>query len=111
MSEVATIRRQLKIKSGVASRLYKEHQTYQKEEELQQIKLDKFIADDAEAWDIKNARLMLEECKKMIKDTSNRLGTAVQDLREFLVAARQNPDLSEAEELLKAEEVLELVSA
>jgi len=110
MSDLATIRRQLKIKSGVAKRLYKEHQSYEKEAEDQKRKLDKFIADDAEAWDIKNARLMLEESNKLIKDTSDRLGAAVQGLRDLLVTAKQNPELVQDEEYLKAEEALETVS-
>ena len=36
-------------------RLYKEHRSYILEEEQQKIKLDKFVADNAEEWDIKNA--------------------------------------------------------
>ena len=36
-------------------RLFKEHKSYIKEEEQQKVKLDKFIADNAEEWDIKNA--------------------------------------------------------
>ena len=36
-------------------RLYKEHKLYQKEEEDLKRKLDKYIADNAEEWDIKNA--------------------------------------------------------
>ena len=35
-------------------RLYKEHKLYQKEEEDLKRKLDKYIADNAEEWDIKN---------------------------------------------------------
>ena len=38
-----------------ARRLFKEHKSYVLEEEQQKIKLDKFIADGAEEWDIKNA--------------------------------------------------------
>lgn len=81
MSDIAAIRRQLKIKSGVAKRyvyggdtpspfisslfiirsfysdgrLQKDHTLYQKEAEDQKLKLDKFVADGAEEWDIKNA--------------------------------------------------------
>ena len=41
---------------GVAAcRLYKEHRSYILEEEQQKIKLDKFIAENAEEWDVKNA--------------------------------------------------------
>ncbi|KAI0375458.1 hypothetical protein BV20DRAFT_960619 [Pilatotrama ljubarskyi] len=54
MSDAATIRKQLRIKSGSAKRLYKEHRLYQKEEEDLKRKLDQHVADNAEDWDIKN---------------------------------------------------------
>ena len=38
-----------------SDRLFKEHRSYVLEEEQQKIKLDKFVADGAEDWDIKNA--------------------------------------------------------
>ncbi|GJE86283.1 tubulin binding cofactor A [Phanerochaete sordida] len=110
MSDKAAILRQLKIKTGVAKRLFKEHRSYVLEEEQQKIKLDKFIADNAEDWDIKNARRMLEESHKMIDDTAKRLGDAVQDLRQLLVAAEKDPSLTDEEDVLKAKEVLEEVS-
>ncbi|KAI0348160.1 tubulin binding cofactor A [Trametopsis cervina] len=110
MSDSATLIRQIKIKSGSTKRLFKEHKSYVVEEEQQKIKLDKFIANGAEEWDIKNARKMLEESGKMIQDSTKRLGTAVQDLRQLLVSAEKNPDIAKNEEVLKAEEVLEEVS-
>jgi len=54
MSDVPAIRRQLKIRSGVVKRLAKEHVSYGKEAEELQRKVDNFIADGAEEWDIKN---------------------------------------------------------
>ncbi|KAH9929691.1 tubulin binding cofactor A-domain-containing protein [Fomitopsis serialis] len=110
MSDVAALRRQLKIKTGSAKRLYKEHKSYQKEEEDLTRKLNKFIADNAEDWDIKNTRRMLEESQRMIHDTSNRLGTTVQDLREVTVAAEKVPELHADPELIAAQETLETVS-
>ncbi|KAF7793476.1 hypothetical protein EIP86_004588 [Pleurotus ostreatoroseus] len=100
MSDRATLLRQLKIKSGVAKRLYKEHRSYILEEEQQKIKLDKFVAENAEDWDIKNAvrdysygvlcyRRMLEESGRMITTTASKLGDAVQDLRQLMV--RRSP--------------------
>lgn len=107
MSDKAAIQRQLKIKTGAAKRLFKEHKSYVLEEEQQKIKLDKFIAENAEDWDIKNARRMLEESHKMVDDTATRLGNAVQDLRQLLVAAEKDPSLTNEEEVLKAKEVLQ----
>ncbi|KAK7686602.1 hypothetical protein QCA50_010202 [Cerrena zonata] len=110
MSDKATLHRQLRIKLGTTKRLFKEHKSYTKEAEDLQRKLDKFIADEAEAWDIKNTRNMMEESKKLIKDTDKRLGDAVQDLREVIATAEKNPEFAEDEEVLKAKEVLAEVS-
>ncbi|TFY68608.1 hypothetical protein EVJ58_g915 [Rhodofomes roseus] len=113
MSDVASLRRQLKIKSGSAKRLYKEHKSYQKEAEDLTRKLNKLIADNAEKeedWDIRNTRRMLEETQKMIHDTSSRLGAAATDLREVTVAAEKVPELHAEPELIAAQETLETIS-
>ncbi|OJT08485.1 Tubulin-specific chaperone A [Trametes pubescens] len=110
MSDAATIRKQLRIKSGSAKRLFKEHRLYQKEEEELKRKLDKHIAENADNWDIGNTRRMMEESGKMIVDSSERLGVVAQALRELVIAAEKDPALAEDEELAKAREVLEEVS-
>ncbi|KAI0718877.1 tubulin binding cofactor A [Cerioporus squamosus] len=110
MSDAVALRKQLKIKAGSAKRLYKEHKLYQKEEEDLKRKLDKYIADNAEDWDIKNTRRMMEESGKMIADSAERLGGVVQELRDLLVTAERNPELSQDEDVLKAQETLEEVS-
>ncbi|OCH90060.1 tubulin binding cofactor A [Obba rivulosa] len=106
----AALRRQLKIKTGAAKRLSKEHRSYQTEEEDLKRALDKFLADGAEEWDIKNARRMLEETQKMIADSASRLGTTVQELRDTVLAAEKNPALKDAPELAAAQEIIEEVS-
>ncbi|KAI0081121.1 tubulin binding cofactor A [Panus rudis PR-1116 ss-1] len=110
MSEKAEIQRKIKIKTGSVKRLHKEHLSYQKEEEDLKRKLEKFLADGAEDWDIKNTRKMMEESAKMSKDTANRLGSAVQDLRELIVGLDQNEEWADDENLVKAKEALEEVS-
>jgi len=103
MSDPASIRRQLKIKTGVTERLTKEHKLYRKETEVQQRKRDKLIADGAEDWDIKNAGKMLDESNKMILDSADRLEKAVADLRDLIVAAKKDPAMAGASELERAE--------
>ncbi|KAI0800818.1 tubulin binding cofactor A [Fomes fomentarius] len=110
MSDAVAIKKQLKIKVGSARRLFKEHKLYQKEEEDLQRKLDKHIAENAEEWDIKNTRRMLEESGKMIIDSADRLGAVVQDLRDLLLSAEKDPALADNEEVIKAKETLEEVS-
>ncbi|KAL4251550.1 Tubulin-specific chaperone A [Abortiporus biennis] len=89
MSDATSLHRLLKIKAGAAKRLMKENRLYQKEEESLKQKLDKFIADGAENWDIKNTRNMMEESHRLVEDTAKRLGGATQDLREAIVASQK----------------------
>ncbi|TFK41911.1 tubulin binding cofactor A [Crucibulum laeve] len=110
MSDIPAIRRQLNIKAGIVKRLHKDNVTYQKETEQQKQKLDKFIAQGAEDWDIKNGTRMLEESNKMVNDSATRLGKATGELRDLIVAAKKIEELSQAEELVKAQEILEQAS-
>ncbi|KDQ12762.1 hypothetical protein BOTBODRAFT_56561 [Botryobasidium botryosum FD-172 SS1] len=107
MSDIATIRRQLKIKTGVVKRLTKEVKVYEAEVEVLQKRLDKFIEESAEEWDIKNGRKVLEEGMKMIPDTQNRLSNYAKELVDIVGHAKQEPafngdaDLAAAEDALK----------
>ncbi|KAF8461159.1 hypothetical protein JB92DRAFT_3072668 [Gautieria morchelliformis] len=59
---------------------------YKQEAEDQQRRVDKYIADAADEWDIKNQQKLLVESQKMIPETQKRLGTAVSELRELVVS-------------------------
>ncbi|KAJ7150216.1 tubulin binding cofactor A-domain-containing protein [Mycena filopes] len=106
-ADIAALRRQLKIKSGVTSRLKKEHELYQKELVDQKLRKDKLIADGAEEWDIKNAGKMMDESDKMIKDSGERFARAFGELRDLVVSAKKELALAEDEAFLKAEGILE----
>ncbi|KAF8899171.1 tubulin binding cofactor A-domain-containing protein [Infundibulicybe gibba] len=106
MSDATAISKQLRIKSGVAERVFKEHKTYLKEAEDQQRKLDKFIADGAEEWDIKNATRMMEESNKMIVDSTSRMAKALDDLQQLVTSSTDNKALADDANLLKARDVL-----
>ncbi|KIM88748.1 hypothetical protein PILCRDRAFT_237806 [Piloderma croceum F 1598] len=113
MSDPASIRRQLKIKTGVATRLLKEGKMYQQEAQDQQRKLDKLSAEMTEEWDVKNATRMMEEADRMIKDSSQRIGNALEDLKAIVLSAKlalgENPDLLNAEKaLMEAEKGLDV---
>jgi len=69
--------------------------------------LDKFVATNADEWDIKNGKRMLEESERMITDNNQRLGAAVDELRDLIIQSKADPALSEAQELLTAEEEME----
>ncbi|KAF8578760.1 tubulin binding cofactor A [Ramaria rubella] len=123
MSDAAAVRRQLKIKSGSVKRILKEYHMYRKEAEDQQRRVDKYIADAADEWDIKTqasarpltapgrlGQKLLVESQKMIPETQTRLANAVGELRELVVSIGARPTLSGDEELMKAEEALEEAS-
>jgi len=106
--DIAAIRRQLKIKSGVVQRLTKENGLYRKEADQLEAKKNKFIADGAEHWDISNATKMMEESKKMIHDTFTRLEKAIEELAGLITSAKGEAELTDDKELIKAEEILKV---
>jgi len=85
-------------------RLSKEQKLYAKENLDQKLKVDRFVASNADEWDIKNGKRMLEESERMIVDTHKRLGDAVQGLRGLIIEFKADPVLAEAQEL--AQELL-----
>ncbi|KAL1677680.1 tubulin binding cofactor A [Schizophyllum commune] len=105
--DIPSIKRQLKIKTGAVSRLWKEYNMYRKEAEEQKVKVDKMIADAGDEYEIRNAQRILAESEKMIEDTSSRVGKAAVDLREIVVVAKQHPEILNDDEYLKAQEVLQ----
>lgn len=106
-NNTATLRKQLKIKAGVVKRLAKEQKLYAQENQDQKLKLDKLVANKADDWEINSGKRLLEESERMIADTDNRLGTAVHELRDIVIQSKADPALSEAPELLNAEEEME----
>ncbi|KAF9786668.1 tubulin binding cofactor A [Thelephora terrestris] len=103
-NKTATLRKQLKIKAGVVKRLAKEKKLYAQENQDLTVKLDKLVADNGDEWDTKNGRKLVEESERMIEDTKKRLGAAVHELRDLIVQSKADPALSDAPELLNAEE-------
>ncbi|KAF9567861.1 tubulin binding cofactor A [Agrocybe pediades] len=109
MSDIATAKKQLKIKASATQRLAKEAKVYRQETTDLETRLAKLTADGAEEWDIKNATKMVEESKKMIVDVDTRLGKAVDELKSLVVSSSAKTEVglsAEDVDLLKAEEVL-----
>ncbi|TFK56495.1 tubulin binding cofactor A [Heliocybe sulcata] len=107
MSDIPTIKRQLKIKTGATKRLLKEHTLYKKEADEGKKKVDKLIADGAEGWEVRNAQNLLRESEKMVADTSARLGATVLELRDVVIAGKKEEALKEDPALLEGEDALE----
>ncbi|PPR06124.1 hypothetical protein CVT26_005346 [Gymnopilus dilepis] len=112
MTDIAAVRRQLKIKTGAVQRLTKETKVYREETADLETKLNKLKNDKAEEWDIKNATKMVEESKKMITDATTRLEKAVEDLQTLITSAKQESGLgADDEELVNAEKAVEQATA
>jgi len=108
MSDIPAIRRQLKIKTGVVSRLSKETKVYREETGELETKLNKLKENGADEWDIKNATKMVDESKKMIVDATTRLGKALEDLQALITSAKEESGLAtDDEELVNAEKAVQ----
>jgi len=115
MSSTATLRKQLKIKTGSLNRLAKEYKLYIKESEEQRVKLAKLVEDKAEDkaedWDVRNARKMLEEALKMVTNEESLLNKANAELRELVDFGQQDPEIKDDDpELVAAKGALASVS-
>ncbi|KAG0168378.1 hypothetical protein DFQ28_004895 [Apophysomyces sp. BC1034] len=95
--------RELKIKTNVVSRIYKEHLAYGKEMEYQQKRIDKLIAENADEAD----QEVLQETVQMIPDVKQRLIKAYQDLQDKV----EDPEYANSTELADALAVLSNVEA
>ncbi|KAG8831681.1 hypothetical protein FRC17_002771 [Serendipita sp. 399] len=108
MSDLEKAKKQLKIKTGVVTRLWKEHTLYKKEEQDNQVKLDQMKADgEADEWKIKNQTNLIKESGKMVLVTQDKLAAAVGELRELVAYAKTHAvDTEDTEELHNAEAAL-----
>jgi len=108
--QTAALRKQLKIKTGVVKRLAKEQKMYTKERQDQKLKVDELVPNDDNEWEIKNGKKLLDESERMITDTNTRLGAAVNELKDLIATCKDDPALSEAQELLDAQKETEAVT-
>ncbi|WFD37250.1 uncharacterized protein MJAP1_000192 [Malassezia japonica] len=84
MGDIAAEKRQLTIKTGVVRRLSKELWMYTVEAKEQDAKVQQFIADNREAWEVRKQEEILKDCTQMVPDTKRRLSDAVVDLDAYL---------------------------
>ncbi|KAN0141612.1 hypothetical protein V8E53_000074 [Lactarius tabidus] len=134
MSNTEATRKQLKIKTGVVKRYQKELALYNAEIVGNKKRLASAIATAAaargeaesrdnesavcfatesymaggedEPWEVKNARNLIRESEKMVRDTAARLERATEELSNFVKSAKGIAELEQGAELLDAEAVL-----
>ncbi|KAI9350475.1 tubulin binding cofactor A [Zopfochytrium polystomum] len=97
--------RELKIKTGVLKRLKKELAAYEQEAVQQQERIDRLVAANADFYDIKKQREVLDETTQMLPDCKLRLDAARTDLERVLESFPS--DVVAAEDVAAAKEALE----
>ncbi|KAK3279922.1 hypothetical protein CYMTET_12217 [Cymbomonas tetramitiformis] len=96
--------RQVKIKTGVLTRVRKELVMYEKEQQKEQKKTDDMKAAGAEEHDIKQQENVLGEAAMMLPETRKRLENALNDLQSCV--AENESDLTDSEELVAAQALI-----
>ncbi|KAI7850489.1 tubulin binding cofactor A [Circinella umbellata] len=94
--------KELKIKTNVVKRIYKEHIGYGKEAEYQQKRIDKLIADNADEADVRKQKEVLDETLQMIPDVKQRFAKAYKELEDKV----EDPQYEGSDELQEARTVL-----
>ncbi|KAI9496561.1 tubulin binding cofactor A [Zychaea mexicana] len=94
--------KELKIKTNVVKRIYKEHLAYGKEAQDQQKRIDKLIEENADEADVRKQKEVLEETFQMIPDVKQRFAKAYKDLEDKV----EDPQYEGSDELQEARTVL-----
>ncbi|KAL6055131.1 Tubulin-specific chaperone A [Balamuthia mandrillaris] len=104
--------RQLKIKGGTCERLQKDLRAYEKEAQQVEAKLQQMRESGADAHDIKQQEMVLEETQTMIVDSKKRLEDALDALKKLidedlesssidLTALKESPEYEKATTILQ----------
>ncbi|KAI9631879.1 co-chaperone [Dioszegia hungarica] len=101
--------RQLKIKTGVVKRLFKEERTYYQEAEQARAKLQKMRDEDAEGADIRNAERVVKDSEQMIPRTKKSLDEAVVALEDLVDGMSSDETITATQEYKDAAEQLKVV--
>ncbi|KAG8865226.1 hypothetical protein FRB96_000116 [Tulasnella sp. 330] len=110
-SDLANIRRQLKIKTGVVKRQIKELDLYRQEEAENVQRVEKLKAEGADGADIRHAETVLQEAKKMVPSAKERTGNTVRDLKDLTNQVKEMPEMEGDENLMHAMEAIELAES
>lgn len=96
--------KQIKIKTGVVKRLAKEKAMYEKEAELQRLKVEKMKEEGKDEYEIKKQEEVLQESVMMVPDCRKRLFAAHADLKNII---ESESDLAENEDYQSAQTILQ----
>ncbi|WVR06227.1 hypothetical protein IAU60_003257 [Kwoniella sp. DSM 27419] len=101
--------RQLKIKTGVVKRLFKEEGTYRQEVIDQTAVVKKMKDEDREGADIRAAERVLKDSETMVPHTQKQLAAAVESLEDLVNALQSEASIVETQEYKDAVQQLKQV--
>jgi tubulin-specific chaperone A len=96
--------RTIKIKSGVVKRLAKEKVVYEREVEVQKVRIEKLKAQGKDEYELKKQDEVLKECLMMVPDCQRRLSVAYDDLKNILDTEK---DLENSADYITAQKILD----
>ncbi|KIS71372.1 uncharacterized protein UMAG_12129 [Mycosarcoma maydis] len=98
-AELASIKRQLTIKTG-------EESSYLVEAKQQETRIAQFIDAGRDEYDVKQQRSVLADTLKMIPDCRKRLQLATDELLNYVQGLQDSPQVNESSELVAAKQLL-----
>ncbi|CDR87908.1 related to Tubulin-specific chaperone A [Sporisorium scitamineum] len=99
LTDVASIKRQLQIKTG-------EESSYLTEAKQQEERIQKFIDEERDEYDVKQQRSVLADTLKMIPDCRKRLQLAADDLVNYVEGVQEEPEVASSSEFSAAKQLL-----
>ncbi|CAF1606464.1 unnamed protein product [Adineta ricciae] len=100
----------LKIKTGVAKRTWKEHLSYKKEYDNEKRKVEKMTSEGRDEYDLKKAQEVLKETESMISHTKSGFLKAWKDFQDVYNAAGNDDTLKQSKEYEEAQKMYDELS-
>lgn len=97
--------KELKIKTGVAKRTWKEHLSYKKEYENERKKVEKMSSEGRDEYDLKKAQEVLKETESMISHTKSAFLKSWKEFQNVYGAATNDETLKQSKEYEDAQKV------
>ncbi|CAF2484547.1 unnamed protein product [Rotaria sp. Silwood2] len=95
----------LKVKTGVAKRTWKEYLSYKKEYDNEKRRVEKMTNEGRDEYDLKKAQEVLKETESMISHTKSSFIKAWKDFQDVYNAATNDDTLKQSKEYEEAQKV------
>ena len=104
------IEKQLRIKTGVCQRTYKEYLSYREEEKREQEVLEKMKSESTDEFMIRQQTNVVKESQMMIPDSKQRLRVALDELSNLIDSLEENEDMKDNQRFLEAKQAINSIS-